>query len=113
MASADTFTAIVELLKASQKQQKSTDMFIVSRLMFPLWRKQLLKSADIVLELKSGQPSWTVEILEPLTIAVCYPYISHIPWEVRRSKALLDMGRSMQGVWEKEPGAEGTLLQQL
>ena len=78
-APADTITAIVELLKASQKRQKSIDMFIVSRLMSPLWWKQLLKSADIVLELKPGHSYFTLEMLEPPTSAVYYPYLSHIP----------------------------------
>ena len=95
-APADAFTANMLLRKARKKRQQSTHMFIVPRSMTPLWQKQLLKASDIVLVLKPGHPSWPVEMLEPLTMAVCYPYISHILWEVRRYKALLELRRSVQ-----------------
>ena len=79
-APAAAFTAIVELQKSRQKRQHSTNMFIVPRLVTPFWRKHLLKAANIVLELKLGHPPLPVDMLETLKIAVCYPYLSHIPW---------------------------------
>ena len=88
-------------------------MFIVPRLMTPLWRNQILRYADIFLDLKLVHPTWPVEMLEPLTFAFCHPYHSHSPWGVRRSKALLELGRYVQGVWENDPGTEGTLLHEL
>ena len=96
------FTEILELRKARKKQQQSTHMFIVTRLMTP--------HPEIVLELKLGHPAWPVYMLEHLTIDVCYSYLSHSPWEIRRSKELLELGRSVQRVWENNPGTEGHLL---
>ena len=58
--------------------------------------KKCLKAECVVFELKPGHPAWPVEILEPLTISVFYPYIPHILWDIRRSKYLFDMGRSAQ-----------------
>ena len=54
-----------------------------------------------------------MDVLEPLTISVCYSYLSHSPWEVRRSKALLELVRYVQGVWVNDPGAKVPLLRRL
>ena len=81
--------------------------------MTPLWRKHLFKAADLVVVLPPGHVAWPAEMLEPLTLAFCFPYLSHSPWQLKRSQVLLGLGRSLQEVWKTDVGSEGPLLQQL
>ena len=78
--------------------------------MTPLLRKHILKAADIFLGLKPGHSPWPVKIIEPITIPFCYPYLSLSLWEVRHSKALLELGRYVHVVWENYQDEEVYLL---
>ena len=105
--------AVEELRKARHKRQKSQHLFVIPRLMQPIWRKQLHKAADLVLILKPGHPAWPREMLEPLTLAFLFPFISQKPWQLRGSIQLLALGRQLCRVWEGDEGNEGHLLRQL
>lgn len=106
-------TAVEELRKARQRDLNSTHVFIVPRLMLPLWRKQLHKAADLVLDIPLGHNTWGEDMFEPLTIAFCFPYLDHRPWELRRAPVLLDLGRDLRRVWDEDGNAEGPLLRKL
>ena len=112
-APAAAAAAVEELRKARHKRVESTHVFIVPRLMAPLWRKHLYKAADIVLTIPPGHKAWPEEMLEPLTIAFCFPYLSHSPWQLKRSQILLELGRTLHEVWNSDPSAEGPVLRQL
>ena len=112
-APAAAAAAVEELRKARHQRVESTHVFVVPRLMTPLWRKHLFKAADIVLILPPGHEAWPEDMLEPLTIAFCFPYLSHSPWQFKRSKVLLELGRSLHEVWNSDSGTEGSLLRQL
>jgi hypothetical protein len=112
-APAAAAAAVEELRKSRHKRTCSTHVFIVPRLMSPLWRKHLFKAADLVLVLPQGHPAWPDDMLEPLTIAFCFPYLTHSPWQLKRSKVLLEMGRSVHGVWNSDGSSEGSLLREL
>ena len=105
--------AIEELRKARHKRQESTHLFVVPRLMCPTWHKQLCKAADIVLYLPPGHSAWPSEMHEPLTVGICFPYLSYRPWELRRSAKLLDLGRNLHEVWKGDASSEGSLLREL
>ena len=76
-------TAVEELRKARHKRQKSKHLFIVPRLMQPLWRKHLYKAADIVLMLKPGHPAWPLHMYEPLTLAFVFLFTRFKPWQLQ------------------------------
>ncbi len=105
--------AVEELRKARHKRQESTHIFIVPRLMKPQWHKQLCKVSDIVLTLPSGHPMWDSTMHEPLTIGLCFPYLKYRPWELRRSRKLLDLGRYLHELWKEDCSTEGHLLREL
>ena len=84
--------AIEELRKARQKNQASSHVFIIPRLLASFWRR---KGADLVVELPAGRPAWPKEMHEPLTLGFFFPYLKHSPWELRRSPLLLELGKSL------------------
>ena len=112
-APAAAAAAVEELRKARHQRVESTHVFIVPRLMTPLWRKHLFKAADLVVVLPPGHVAWPADMLEPLTIAFCFPYLSHSPWQLKRSKILLGLGRSLHEVWDTNLGSERPLLRKL
>jgi len=112
-APAAAAAAVEELRKARHQRVESTHVFIVPRLMTPLWRKHLFKASDLVVVLPPGHVAWPAEMLEPLTIAFCFPYLSHSPWQLKRSQVLLELGRSLHEVWNSDVCTEGPLLRKL
>jgi hypothetical protein len=105
--------AVEEMRRARHKQQDSRHLFIVPRLMEPTWRKHLHKAADLIVSLKPGHCAWLLAMLEPLTIAFVFPFISQKPWQLRGSIQLLALGRALSRVWSGDDGCETSLLQQL
>ena len=105
--------AVEELRKARHKRQESQHLFIVPRLMQPLWRKNLYKAADLILTLKPGHPAWPIEMYEPLTLAFVFPFIRFKPWQLRGSPQLMALGGQLSRVWNEDKGREGPLLREL
>lgn len=105
--------AVEELRKARHKRQESQHLFIVPRLMTPLWRKHLHKAADLVLCLNPGHPAWPEDMLEPLTLAFVFPFIRCKPWQLRGSIQLMALGREVYRVWSEDHRREGPVLWKL
>ncbi len=105
--------AVEELRKARHKRQESYHIFVVPRLMKPYWHKQLCKVSDIVLNIPPGHSVWGRNMHEPLTIGLCFPYLKHRPWHLRRARKLLELGRSLYGVWSENGSTERSLLREL
>jgi hypothetical protein len=53
-------------------------VFVVPRLMTHLWRKDLMKNADLLFTVLAQVPFWTSGQFEPLIVAVMLP-LSHVP----------------------------------
>lgn len=54
--------AIEELRKARHKNQESTNVFVIPRLLASFWRRHMWKGADLVVELPAGHPAWPKEM---------------------------------------------------
>ena len=59
--------ALEELRKARVKRQISAHLIFVPKLFTHLWRKQLIKTCDIICEITSGYQYWSHDQFEPLT----------------------------------------------
>ena len=105
--------AIEQLRQARLKRQKSMHIFVVPRLMITEWRRQVLKGSDFRFELPVGHPVWSVAMHEPLMIALCFPYLSRQPWELRKTDLMVDLGGEVQRVLKKDPAAGWNILSQL
>ena len=104
---------VEELRKARHKRQRSTHVFVCQKLMKPSWLGQLYKVADIVMEIKPGVDYWDSTNHESLILAVCFPFISHCPWQLRNQPRLLEVGRVLRRVWKESEGTEGHILRKL
>ena len=87
--------AVEELCKARHKHHILQHLFLVPRLMSPLWRKQLYKAANLVVTIPFGHECWPIEMYEPLTIAFVFPFLHSQPWQLRGSHYLLALGREL------------------
>jgi hypothetical protein len=88
-------------------------IFVVPRLFTTEWLKQIFKAADIVFQVPIGCPFWPQEMFEPLTIGLCFPFISSPPWQLRGTLKMLAVVRQMRRVFETENLAAGSVLRKL
>ena len=107
---AGALVAVEQMRKARLKRENSTHVFIVPRLMTMEWKRQLFRVSDLFLELLFDQV-WTKEKqLEPLTLAVIFPFLNHRPWQLKRSQAFLGMANVLRRMWKDDPGSAWSLL---
>jgi hypothetical protein len=66
-----------------------------------LWRKLVLKEADLMFEIPAGIGVWSNEMFEPLLIAVCLPFIPHRPWRLAGTPKLLGVARELRRLHEE------------
>ena len=86
--------AVEQLRQARLKRTSSTHLFLIPRIFTSIWRKQLHKVSDLVVELPFDNECWQQNIEhEPLTLAIVFPFISFKPWQLKRTYAILGMGR--------------------
>ena len=105
---------VEQLREARHKHQKSTHLFVCSRVMCYEWRKQLLKDADFVCYLPAGALAcWPKKMHEPLLIAVCLPFIRHAPWRLQRTPRILAMEREVRGMLNGDIRDPGPVLRKL
>ena len=102
--------AIEQLRYARIKRQSSIHVFVVPKLFFSLWRRQLYKEADLILFLPPQFSFWPCCMHEPLIIAFCFPFLRHEPWTVRKTPKLLSLGRELQAMWKKRNLDGGDIL---
>ncbi|GFH53884.1 hypothetical protein CTEN210_10360 [Chaetoceros tenuissimus] len=102
-----------EIRRARHKRQESTHIFICPRLMTPAWKRHLHKAADIILELPPGHAAWSVNMFEPLLIAIFFPFLNSRPWQLKGSPALLELGRKVQQVFKGDESTKRHVLREL
>ena len=110
---AATQIAVEQLRRARLKREASTHVVVVPRLMSPEWRKQLFKVADLCIELPFDKIWTKAEQHEPLTLAVVFPFLSHSPWQLKRTPAFLALGNVLRSLWKEGTISSGTLLHKL
>ena len=110
---AAALVALEELRKARIKRQRSTHFFIVPRLLVPEWRRQLHKSADLILEVPPGSDGWPTKMYEPLIIACFFPFLRHAPWQLRGTPKMCYLARTVRKMFQEKDLAQGDFLRKL
>ena len=106
--------AVEQLREARNKRVHSLHVFVIPRLFSSIWRRQLYKVSDIVLTLPFVDGIWTKKNYhEPLTIAFIFPFLAHSPWQLKRSKAFLEMEGLLRKMWSISEVSTGAILRQL
>jgi len=108
-------TAVEQLSFSRMKRPHLAHVFVVPRLMTHLWRKQLFKLADLVFTLPVAfQPAvWPHDMFEPLIVGILLPFLPHSPWSRRHTPSVLEVGRSLSGVFSALSGDECAILRKL
>jgi len=92
---------IEQLRKARLKRTTSTHVVVVPRIFTSLWRKQLYRVSDVVVELPFNDGVWAQRFQhEPLTLAFVFPFLEYKPWQLKRSYSFLGMGRMLRKLWK-------------
>jgi hypothetical protein len=102
--------ALEELRKARIKRQESLHIVLVPRLFTPEWQKQLHKAADLVFTVPIGATFWGTPMLEPLTVALLFPFLRSRPWQPQGTPKLQYLVRQLYGLLPQEDVAAGSLL---
>ncbi len=106
--------AVEELRQARQKRQDSFHIFVCPRLMYDEWRKHQFKAADLIFEIKAGVSEvWPKEMHETLIVCLYLPFINRDPWELKRTRLLVDMEVKMYRLLKRDHAAAGRLLSKL
>ena len=111
---AAALAAVEQLREARNKRMESVHIVIIPRLFTSLWRRQLMRASDVFCELPFDEEFWDKsEQHEPLTLTLIFPFLPYSPWQLRRSKAFLEMGRVLQAMWKNGQIAAGPILCEL
>ena len=102
--------ALEELRKARIKRHDSTHLILVPRLMTPRWLKQLYKCCDLIVEIPPCCEYWPSHMYEPVFLGICFPYLSHAPWQLRGTPKLHQLRRTLQGMWKNDQVSASALL---
>ena len=77
---AAAYKAAEQIRIARHKRQSSVHLFMCPRLLTSMWRGQLHKSADLVMEIPPNTTFWNKNQHEPLVLAIYLPTFRHQPW---------------------------------
>ena len=89
-APAAAYEAMAELVRARHMDPYVSRVFICPRLMTNLWRKQLMKTTDVVFYVAAGAKSfWNTNMYEPLMFGLILPFRAEPPWQLRQSSEIL------------------------
>ena len=102
--------AVEQLRRARLKRENSTHVVIVPRLMSMEWKRQLYRVSDLFVELPFDDVWSKKDQHEPLTFAVVFPFLSHRPWQLKRSQTFLGMGNILRRMWKESQSPPWDLL---
>jgi hypothetical protein len=105
--------ALEELRKARIKRQDSTHYFICPRLLTPEWQKQLWKTADLIFQIPPGTPGWPVDMFEPLTVGIVFPFLRNRPWQFKGTPKMYYLARQVHKMFEDKIVDSGDFLRKL
>lgn len=103
--------AVEQLRAARNKRTNSIHIFVLPRLFTSIWRKQLNRVCDLLIELPFLDSIWDKKLQhEPLTLAFVFPFLDHSPWQLRRSRTFLELGRMLPSLWKETQIPTGFVL---
>jgi hypothetical protein len=73
----------------------------------------LNKACDLILFIEAGSETWPIEMYEPLTIGIVFPFLSVRPWQIHVTPQMLHLGWTMSGLLKDTNVVTGDLLLKL
>lgn len=79
---------------------------MVPRLMKPEWFRRFVRMVDVYFVIQPGSSIWPKHMHEPLIVGLFLPLLRCEPWDWKRCRFMVDLGRTLSGMHqENEPGA--------
>ena len=100
----------LQLRIAQIKRQQSTHIIVVPKLFTHLWRKQLHKASDVVIEIPAGAEGWPVAMFESLIIGFVFPHLKCRPWVLQRTPKMFQMARQVRSLFKENKMATRFIL---
>jgi hypothetical protein len=88
--------ALEELSVSRHKRPYLNHIFVVPYLFTSQWRCLLHKAADLVFE---SCPAWPLTMHEPLVFGLTLRFVACPPFQLRYHPSVLELGRTLQGLW--------------
>jgi hypothetical protein len=104
--------AVKQLVQARHARSSCWHVFVCPCVMTYRWRKVLRRAADVLLTIKPGPTFWPKGAYEPLTIAICCPYLNSPPHYMRERPVVSCLYRDLSGVWEGSEAKRGDRMRQ-
>lgn len=73
----------------------TTHIILIPKLFTHLWKKQLLKCCDIMIDVSAGKSYWSHDQYVPLTLGICFPFLPFRPWQLRHTPKLFAIERKL------------------
>lgn len=106
--------ALEELAVARIKRPQLNHIFVCPRLFTSQWRQLVHKLAYLVFKIPAGsRPFWPLSMHEPLVCGLTLRFLSSPPFTLRQHPSLLDLGRTLHGLWPQMSGDDRGVLRQL
>ena len=103
--------AMEELRQVRQKRQDSFHVFVCLHLMYDEWRKHSYKAADMIIQMKAGVSDvWPKKMHETLIICFFFPFINRDPWELKKTRVMVDLESKVFHLLKRDHAAAGRLL---
>ena len=104
--------ALEQLRITRVKRRNSAHVVAIPKLFTHLWRKQLHKTCDLVVEVPPGSEGWSESMYEPLMLGFVFPFLPHRPWILQGAPKMHQMGRNMRQLFKENKLATGSVLSQ-
>jgi len=78
-----------------------------------IWRKQLLKAADVFASIPFDENVCAKHNFEPLILAIILPFFSRPPWLFNSAKVVRECEGNLQRIWSDKILLGGNLLHKL
>ena len=97
-APATADAAIEQLCRNFYLHENNSHVVCLPRMITSRWRKQLLKVADLFVEIPFNGIVWPQCNHEPLILPVILPLHSYPPWKLKHTKFVTECERKLQTV---------------
>ena len=112
-APAGALIALEEIAQAKLKRPEQVcHVFLCQRLLYyEEWKRRFEKEMDFWMLIPTND-FWPVHCFEPLVLGISFPLRSTKPWKLRRVTTVVELGKTLQKMFENGELGAGNILRQ-
>ena len=101
---------VERLVEARHTWPNCLYLFLCPALMSPMWRKQLTRACDVLINIPEKYHFWPESMHEPLTFAIVCPLMSRYPFQIKTWDGLSNWKENLLQMWGGDPRVFRTRL---